>query len=175
MSSNTEKYYMKNIDEDMIEQLRSELHQDLHFININYHKNREMTERVNKSRTTDEFQFAALGYTLHNLYNAFESYFLRIAKFFENEIDQNEWHSSLVERMTLDIEGIRPALFTIDFSIKIGELMRFRHLFRNLYKTPLIPQKVLFANRYTEDIVDEFTTFHEQFDRFLKNLKDNLV
>jgi hypothetical protein len=90
---------MKNIDADMIEQLRSELHQDLHFIHINYQKNREMTERIKKSGTKDEFQFAAFGYTIHNLYNAFESYFFRIAKFFENEIYQHEWHSSLVERM----------------------------------------------------------------------------
>ena len=59
----------------------------------------DMTERIKKSGTKDEFQFAAFGYTIHNLYNAFESYFFRIAKFFENEIYQHEWHSSLVERM----------------------------------------------------------------------------
>lgn len=159
---------------DMIEQLRSELRQDVHFIRLNYRKNREMTERIEKSGTDDEYQFVALGYTIHNLYTAFESYFLRIAKFFENEINRQEWHSSLIERMTLDIEGIRPALFTLDFSYKIGELMRFRHLFRNLYKTPLIPEKILLANRFADGIVDEFAGFHEQFDRFLKQVKATL-
>lgn len=161
-------------ESDRIEQLRSELKQDLHFILVNYQKNREMTGRIEKSGTDDEYQFAALGYTLHNLYTAFESFFLRVAKFFENNLDQTEWHSALLERMTLDIRGVRPALVTIDFSNRIGELMRFRHLFRNLYKTPLIPQKVLFANRYADGIVEEFTPFYEKFDRFLQDLKDEL-
>lgn len=167
-----EAWTMKTID--ALEQLRSELRQDLHFIELNYKKNREMTERISKSHSDDEYQFAALGYTIHNLYNAFESYFFRIAKFFENNLDQTGWHSSLLERMTLDIEGVRPALVSIDFSIKLIELMRFRHLFRNLYKTPLVPQKVLFANSYAEDSVEEFLFFHEQFDSFLLNLKDQL-
>ena len=52
--------------------------------------------------------------------------------------------------------------------------MRFRHLFRNLYKTPLIPQKVLFANQYAKDILDDFLPFHEKFDRFLLDLKKDL-
>jgi len=65
---------MKN--SDMIEQLRSELRQDLHFIWLDYRKNREMTDRIEKSSTYDEYQFAALGYTIHNLYNSFKPYFL---------------------------------------------------------------------------------------------------
>ena len=163
---------MKSSEE--LEQLRSELRQDLYFIKINHQKNREMSSRIEESNTDDEYQYAALGYTLHNLYTAFESYFLRIAKFFENNLDQGGWHSSLLERMTLDIEGVRPSLFDLEFSNKIGELMRFRHLFRNLYKTPLIPQKVLFANQYAKEVLDDFIPFHEQFDRFLLDLKGDL-
>jgi hypothetical protein len=141
---------------------------------MNYRKNREMTSRIEKSGTDDEYQFAALGYTLHNLYTSFESLFFRVAKFFENNLEQSEWHTSLLERMTLDISGVRPALVDIDFSNRIGELMRFRHLFRNLYKTPLIPQKVLFANQYAEGIVEDFTPFYQKFDRFLQDLKAEL-
>lgn len=161
-------------ESDRIEQLRSELRQDLHFIVTNYDKNREMTGRIDASGTDDEYQFAALGYTLHNLYTAFESLFLRVAKFFGNDIEKSEWHSVLLGRMTLDIEGIRPALIDLDFSNKVGELMSFRHLFRNLYKTPLVPQKVLFANQYAEKIVEEFMPFYHRFDDFLKQLKIEL-
>ncbi len=164
---------MKNAD--TVEQLRSELRQDLYFIELNFKKNREMTERIEENKNEDEYQFAALGYTIHNLYNSFESYFLRIAKFFENNIDNLEWHSSLVEQMSLDIDGVRPALFDIAFSVKIGEMMRFRHLFRNLYKTPLIPQKVLFANDYAPEVFREFSAHHKRFDTFLAKLKANLA
>ena len=159
---------------DRIEQLRSELSQDFHFITINYEKNREMTVRIEKTNTDDEYMFAALGYTLHNLYTAFESFFLRIAKFFENNLEQTEWHSALLERMTLRIEGVRPAVIDLDFMNRLGELMRFRHLYRNLYKTPLIPRKVLFANHYAEAIVDDFRPFYKDFDNFLKELKSEL-
>ncbi len=84
------------------------------------------------------------------------------------------WHRALVERMTLEIEGVRPALFDIEFSHRVDELMRFRHLFRNLYKTPLIPEKVTLANREAEGIADDFHAYHKRFDGFLKQLKTEL-
>jgi hypothetical protein len=114
---------------DAVEQLRSELGQDLYFIEINAAKNREMTERLARMASPDEFDYAALGYTLHNLYTAFESYFLRIAKFFENDIEEPGRHRSLLERMTLRIEGMRPSLFGLDFLPRLDELRRFRHAF----------------------------------------------
>jgi hypothetical protein len=76
--------------------------------------------------------------------------------------------------MTLEIEEVRPALFDIEFSLKVDELMRFRHLFRNLYKTPLMPEKVLFANGYAEGIFQTFLPIHQRFDSFLKKLKELL-
>lgn len=158
-------------DADVIEQLRAELRQDMDIIAVNYHKNREMTRRIEELQTDDEYQFAALGYTIHNLYNALESYFLRIAKFFENNLMEDEWHRSLIHRMTLDIEGVRPALFDLELGNRIDELMRFRHLFRNLYKTPLIPDRVLIANSYAATLLEDFEPCHTRFDTFLVDLK----
>jgi len=159
---------------DAIEQLRAELRQDLMFIESNYGKNNDMTARVEATDSEDEFQYAALGYTLHNLYNAFESYFYRVAKFFENELGESDWHRTLVERMTLDITGIRPAVIDLPFFRRVDELRRFRHLFRNLYKTPLIPAKVRFANEAARGIGEAFRPHHDQFDSFLKDLKHEL-
>lgn len=159
---------------DAVEQLRSELGQDLYFIEINAAKNREMTERLVRMASPDEFDYAALGYTLHNLYTAFESYFLRIAKFFENDMEEPGWHRSRLERMTLRIEGMRPSLFGLDFLPRLDELRRFRHAFRNLYKTPLIPKKVADANEYATGIAIDFRPYHEAFDEFLRSLKQTL-
>lgn len=156
---------------EAIEALRAELRQDMEFIELNYRKNREMSLRIEKLGGDDEYQFAALGYTIHNLYNAFESYFLRIAKFFENNLEQGQWHRSLIHRMTLEIDEVRPALFGMDFANTIDELMRFRHLFRNLYKTPLVPEKVLFANNAANGIYDAFLPHHRSFDSFLLEIK----
>ena len=163
---------MKNTD--AVEQLRAELRQDYDIIELNYAKNREMTERITASEERGEYEYAALGYTLHNLYNALEAYFLRVAKFFENNLDESEWHRSLVRRMTLEISGVRPALFDREFALRIDELMRFRHLFRNLYQAPLIPEKVDFANRSADGLLDAFRGYHEAFDSFLRELKADL-
>jgi len=172
MCARTERCCMN--DSDAVQQLRAELEQDLAFIGVNHAKNREMTRRIDETSSDDEYDFAALGYTIHNVYNSFESYFLRIAKFFENNLDEHEWHKSLVRRMTLAIKGVRPALFDVEFAVRVEELMRFRHLFRNLYKTPLIPEKVRFANEYTAAILDDFRAYHDRFDAFLVQLSDEL-
>ena len=66
------------------------------------------------------------GACLHGLYNAIEAYFLRVAKFFENNIDEAAWHRDLLDRMRLDVPGIRPALITDRIlAERIDELRRF--------------------------------------------------
>ncbi len=155
---------------DAVRQLRAELMQDYDFIVLNAEKNELMTTRIRMSKENDEFAYAALGYTLHNLYNAFEGYFFRIAKFFENNVAEMTWHKALLERMTLHIEGIRPALIDQAISLRIEELLKFRHVYRNIYKSPLVPAKVEFANQAAENLARDFKVHHEKFLDFLQNL-----
>ena len=48
---------------------------------------------------TDVLDWGALGFTLHSLYGVLENYFLRISKFFENNLPPHRWHKVLVEKM----------------------------------------------------------------------------
>lgn len=157
-------------DSDALRRLKAELLQDYEFIELNALKNRVMTERVAQSHERDEFLYAALGYTVHNLYNAFEGYFYRVAKFFENDVDQLTWHKALLERMTLHIEGVRPALIDLAMSQRIEELLRFRHVFRNIYKSPLVPAKVEIANQAAHNLAADFKPKHELFVAFIDAL-----
>ena len=163
---------MKKNDE--VQLLISELKSDMDFIEECYRKNRAMTERIIKNENADEFEYSSLGYTLHNLYNAFESYFLRIAKFFENNLESSGWHKSLVERMTLEIQGVRIALFDKDFALRLEELLKFRHVFRNIYKSPLIPEKILWINKAVCNISADFRIYHDRYCIFLKELAEKL-
>ncbi len=51
--------------------------------------------------------WGALGFTIQTLYGVLESYFLRICKYFENNLEAGRWHTSLVERMHLEIPSLR--------------------------------------------------------------------
>lgn len=117
----------------------------------------------------------ALGGALHNLYNAFEGYFMRVAKFFENDIDKQSWHRDLLDRMALEIPGVRPALITEREVVeRIDELRRFRHVFRNLYKTRLHPAKVKIVLDAARGLSADFTGMHEGFIAWLEKLAEEI-
>lgn len=101
----------------------------------------------------DPVDWGALGFTIQTLYGVLENYFLRISKFFENNLPADRWHRSLVEKMALDIPGVRPALLTDPVYLKqVKEIVRFRHRLRNLYGEDLDPYKT----REVQEIVDRF-------------------
>lgn len=118
--------------------LGSELGSDYSYIQESTALLDRARQRLELSGWNDELDLMVLGACLHGLYNAVDAYFLRVANFFENNIDDAAWHRDLLDRMRIEIPDIRPALIA-DGSLaeRIDELRRFRHLFRNLYKTRL--------------------------------------
>lgn len=147
--------------------LIAELEGDLTLLNELFDKNRIMTEKIEKS-LPDEFDYAALGYTIHNIYNLYENYFLRIAKFFENNLGSSAWHKELVDRMALQIEGMRPALLNRDELFLFHELRGFRHLFRNIYQSSLDVEKLLVINKKVPESVAIHEDAHARFTEALR-------
>lgn len=85
----------------------------------------------------------SLGYQLHNLYCAFEDSFKIVAAAFENHIeDKSKYHSELLKRMTLTIEGVRPSLLSHESYALLDNLRAFRHFFRHAYAYELDERKV---------------------------------
>jgi len=130
-------------------------------------------------RVTDVSEFPidlmVLGSCLHGLYNAFEAYFLRVAKFFENNVDRETWHRDLPDRMLLDLPGMRPALIgDRKIAERIDELRRFRHLFRNLYKTRLNAVKLRLVDENASGIYEAFLPSHRAFRHWLAELGDHV-
>ena len=69
---------------------------------------------------------------LENYYTCSETIFVRISRFFENNIPAEHWHKELLSRMSLEYSGIRPKVISNQTEIHLSELMRFRH-FRRYY------------------------------------------
>lgn len=90
------------------------------------------------------------GYWLHNLYNAFEDLFHLVARYWENEINQNgSEHKNLLRRMRVEIQGFRPALISEKTFQHLDELRGFRHVFRHAYSHGLDEERVLMLLRRT--------------------------
>jgi len=69
---------------------------------------------------------------LVDYYTCLETLFLRVSQFFENNIANERWHADLLEKMTLEIGGVRVAVISDETHAILAELMRFRH-FRRYY------------------------------------------
>lgn len=147
---------------DDFRRLMAELAVDMETLAILFDKNRTMTERLEHGADT-EFDYAALGYTLHNLYCCQENYFLRVAKFFENGLDPATWHRDLIDRMVVEIPGLRPRLLDRDLAGRLDELRGFRHRFRNVYQSSLDPERIRVLNGKVPGLVADFRTTHGAF------------
>jgi len=112
---------------------------------------------------TDQMAWAAVGFTLHNLYNAMENYFLRVAKFFENQIEGSTWHRDLVNRMAHSVPSLRPALLDRSALPVFHELRSFRHTFRALYDRKLDPRRVRLAAENADPAMQALEEGHDRF------------
>jgi hypothetical protein len=98
----------------------------------------ELEDRATQMQPDRLGQVESTAYQLHNLYSATEDLFKLIASAFENSVsDLSRWHSELLRRMTLDIQGVRPHLLSVDSADLLNELRAFRHVFRHAYTIQL--------------------------------------
>ena len=110
----------------------------------------------------------SMGYQLHNLYCAFEQVFETIAQFFENNIAGEHYHTDLLRRMRLTIEGIRPACISEEAFKLLDELRRFRHFFRHAYLSELDFDKLAHLAEVAEKLR---VVFERDRQRFFAELK----
>lgn len=107
--------------------LRAELLHELQNVD------RVRVEIVSRVEATDDTTTYALALLLMNYYTGVERLFERIAGPFGGVPTGDRWHRQLLDDMTLDIDGIRPAVITQATGEALGSLLRFRHIVRNLY------------------------------------------
>jgi hypothetical protein len=52
------------------------------------------------------------------------------------------WHLLLLEQMTKEVPGIRPAVISTETGTRLDEYHRFRHVVRNVYTHSFDPAKL---------------------------------
>lgn len=126
-------------------------------------------------RNQDDLYLDAVALNLHAFYSAIERIFEKIA----NEIDESvpggaNWHRELLDQMTLEIDGIRPAVLSIDLKEELEDYRGLRHVVRNVYTFHLNPEKLANLVAKLPGIMSKVEAQLTGFARFLQGVGSNL-
>lgn len=125
-------------------------------------------EKLNKTPGIDEAMIVTQ--ILTNYYTCLETVFLRISKFFENNLDKEQWRRSLLEKMTLEIEDVRPKIIGESVYHGLLELLKFRHFSRYYFELDYDWDKLMFLLKKFNDIHFQVRKDIAEFDDFLNTL-----
>ena len=110
---------------------------------------------------------------ISNYYTCIETVFVRISKFFENSLDTKQWHRSLLDKMTLEIDDIRPRIISDDVYRGLLELLKFRHFSRYYFELDYDWDKLNFLLKKFNDIRIPIKNELTIFEQFLFQLESN--
>ena len=119
---------------ELIEELIGEIRKSrfmLEKINAFYREFKEGDFKVLGKKRSTGIIFAEI---ITDFYTCLETLFLRISQFFENSLKPDRWHSDLLRKMTIDIEGVRKAVISDQTYPILVELMKFRHFKRYYFE-----------------------------------------
>ncbi len=122
----------------------------------------EILER--RLRESAESRWAAAAFEINRIYNILKKAFERLCETFENHLGKTgRYHDTLIERVTLDLKGIRPAFLPTDAVRDVRELKGFRHLFRHAYDLDLDPVRIEEAAEIASRTVAHFDGWCKAF------------
>ncbi len=76
----------------------------------------------------------AIGSYLHDYYSAVEKIASHVCRATgEGMPEVDNWHYQLIFNMSLELNGLRPRLFSVELLDLLNEFKGFRHVFRNVY------------------------------------------
>jgi hypothetical protein len=85
----------------------------------------------------------AAALNLHAFYAGLERIFRLIAATVDGSVPTGqEWHRELLRQMTVDLPDSRPPAITENTASVLDDLLRFRHVVRNIYTFSLIPDQI---------------------------------
>ena len=94
---------------------------------------RALTDEITRLGKTPVSALIIAG-LLENYYTCLETIFLRISQHFENRLGSDRWHTDLLQKMTLEIKGVRVAAVSEAAFPPLLQLLQFRHFKRNYFE-----------------------------------------
>ena len=106
-----------------------------------------------------------------DFYTCLETLFLRISQFFENTLRKDKWHSDLLHKMSLEIEGVRKAVVSDETHSILFEFMKFRHFTRYYFEFDYDWDKLEFLEKKYSQVKAVLEKDLKNFEEFLNSLK----
>ena len=100
-----------------------------------------------------------------------ETIFLRISQHFENRLGPDRWHKDLLQKMALEIEGVRAAAISEAALPPLLELLRFRHFKRYYFEMEYDWDRLDFLVEKLRQAHPLVTCDLERFGRFMSALE----
>ena len=107
-----------------------------------------------------------------NYYTCIETIFFRISTFFENNLSKDRWHSDLLKKMRIKMNGIREKVITDQTFSILDEFRRFRHFKRYYYDYSYDREKLNYLQKKFDQLVSNIHNDINNFIEFLRSLND---
>ena len=138
-------------EQAMVRRLRAEIEQELRRLA------RLREDAAGAPRTDDLYAIRARGSILHDVYSGIERIFGRIA----DELDGgpprgDQWHQQLLNSMTLQVPGVRPAIIAPELGAQLRDFLGFRHRFRHLYGYEFYGERMAPLEERVPEVIDAF-------------------
>lgn len=102
-------------------------------------------QQIKVARETDQSAYwNDVAYSLHGFYTGIENIFEQIAREVDKGIDRQDsgWHKALLEQMSIENVGVRPAVISEQTYRYLSEYLKFRHVVRSHYTYRLDPEQI---------------------------------
>ncbi len=121
--------------------------------------------------TEPDYLIDAVALNLHSVYAGIE----RVLELIADTIDQAKpsgpmWHRDLLQQMTAEIAGVRPAVLSLEARNSLDRYRGFRHVVRNIYAFSLDAEQVELLVEHLPAIYQQVRAELEQFANFLEQI-----
>lgn len=100
-------------------------------------------ERLKTVTIERDVYLDSVALNLHGFYSGLERLFELVARHLDRTSPSGAtWHRDLLQRMSHEVDSVRPAVIDVDITRDLDEFRRFRHLVRNVYTANLRPERM---------------------------------
>lgn len=124
-------------------------------------------------READDFTayVESLALNLQSFYEGVESVFERVLDFSgEDKPSGPEWHMGMLERMSLPVKKLRPAVISLETAKELDAFRAFRHKVRHMYGFMIVPENVIAIAQKTKGGFEQLNSDLAMFMVFVEEL-----